>query len=202
MFEKIKKILAIIASIGIIILIVFGVIWIRKMSNKATQAANAAIFMREHPVEVVSVVRKELSALYPYIDSVIKAAGLNEKHVEKITTIYTKYNWDSIPGTITFADSGSQILNVAMTKDCFKAAGLIDFSGTKIKLTHEDLSHIKFHMTGVTVTDTTTTVYYFTRDIKKILFIPLRIGRKRYFSQTYSKCNAKTQTQSINLIKR
>lgn len=201
MIQKIKNILSIVFSIAAILLVVLGYFWLSKMRYAADEALSTARLLREKPTEVVSVVRGELKALYPYLDSVIRAAGLNEKHVEKITSIYHEYKWDTVPAIIV-PDSGKQILNVAMTRDCFKAAGIIDFSDTKVKFDEDEISKIKFHLTGITLTDTTTTVYYYSRRIKKLFFIPLRIGRKQYFSETYSKCNAKTQTESINLIKR
>lgn len=201
MIQKIKNILSIVFSIASILLVVLGYFWLSKMRYAADEALSTARLLREKPTEVVSVVRGELKALYPYLDSVIRAAGLNEKHVEKITNIYHEYKWDTVPAIIV-PDSGKQILNVAMTRDCFKAAGIIDFSDTKVKFDEDEISKIKFHLTGITLTDTTTTVYYYSRRIKKLFFIPLRIGRKQYFSETYSKCNAKTQTESINLIKR
>jgi hypothetical protein len=197
----IKKITSIVASILLVVGIVYGIFYIIKLKNAADEALKTAKFYRERPVEVVSVVRDELKVLYPYLDSLIEAAGLNKKHVETITNIYHEYKWDTVPA-IVVADSGMQLLNVKMSKDCFDATGIIDFSKTDVKLKDTDVENVKFYLTGVTVTDTTTTVYYYSRKIKKIFFLSLRIGRKQYFSETFSKCNAKTQTESINLIKR
>ena len=202
MIKKIFTTIAqVIAIIGLCVLIFFGFKMYNKLKDLSTKTLELDKMYREHPVQVVSVVRSELKTLYPYMDSLIQAAGLNEKHVEKITNIYHEYKYDTIPAII-IPDSGRQILTVAMQKDCFKADGIIDFSNTGIKLTDDEISKLRFHLTGVTLTDTTTTVYYFSRKIKKIFFLPLRIGRKQYFSETFSKCNAKTQTESINLIKR
>jgi hypothetical protein len=200
-FNYFKKGFQIIALIGLIIVIIFAILWIRKMQESAKEAIRTAQLLRKQPVETVSVVRSELKALYPYIDSVMKAAGLNEKHVEKVTNIYHEYKFDTVPAVI-IPDSGRQVLNLSMKKDCFQAAGIIDFSGTDIKFSDEDLQRMKFHLTNIELTDTTTTIYYYSRRIKKLFFIPLRIGRKQYFSETYSSCNARTQTESINLIKR
>lgn len=200
-FKYAKKIIQAIASIGLIIALVYGILWIRKMQEATAESLRTARLLRQQPVETVSVVRSELKALYPYIDSVLQAAGLNEKHVEKVTNIYHEYKWDTVPALI-ISDSGRQVLSLSMNKDCFKATGIIDFSETSIKLTDDDIQKMKFHLTGVELTDTTTTIYYYSRRIKKLFFIPLRIGKKQYFSETYSSCNANTQTESINLIKR
>lgn len=196
-----KAIAQTIAIIALVAAVIFIFIWVKKMKLATDEALATIKIYREQPVEVVSVVRSELRTLYPYVDSLIQAAGLNEKHIETITNIHHEYKWDTIPAIIT-PDSGRQVLTVEMEKACFRATGIIDFSATNVKLSDEDIDRLKFHLTGVSVTDTTTTVYYYQRKIKKIFFIPLRIGRKQYFSETFSKCEATTKTESINLIKR
>jgi hypothetical protein len=201
-----KKIQIVLMVLTLLVLglAIYGGYKLYKKANSTLAAANQATFsLRQQVVaEVTTVVRGELGVLYPHVDSVIKASGLKVKKINEVTNIYHKTIYDTI-GSIFIPDSaGLDKLNFSFAKDCFMADGLIDFAESSMQPSVEDADKIKLYLTDVQMTDTTTTLYYYERETKKIWFLRLRIGRKHYFSESYSSCEGQTKTETIKLIKR
>lgn len=198
----------IIKNVAIILLVIFcvyagtwiGKIYQKKSENKLT--SQLSLLYRQQTVEAVSALKKEIGVLYPRIDSLTKVAGIKSKQIERTTIIEHRLVYDTIPVSLSKDTANERLIHMSMNYKCFTAKGLIDFSKTNISLTNQDIGKMKVFLTDVQSKDTLTNVYYFNRESKRILFFTLKIGRKHFYSQTYSSCNGFTKTETINFIKR
>jgi hypothetical protein len=152
--------------------------------------------------EARSVVKSELKGLYPHVDSLAAASGIKIRKIERTTIIDHQVKYDTVPVILTPDTSDNRIVNMTANYKCLEAKGIIDFTKTSLTLTNDDVNKMRVTLTDVKVTDKLTTLYYFDRESKKILFFRLKIGRKHYYSETNSSCNAETKTETINLIKK
>jgi hypothetical protein len=199
MIKTLKIIAQVIVIIALIIGIYFGVRWIKGIQKD--RVTSDEIYRKTLEKQVASVVRSELNALYPQVHKMIDSFGIKVKKVENVTIISHEYKYDTIPVQLV-ADTGMKRINISMSKDCFKADGVIDLTNTRISLQPDDVPKMSMFLTGVQLLDTTTNIYYFKRKPVKLFFFRLYIGRKQYFTETTSTCHATTKTESINLIKR
>jgi len=199
-----------IIAIAVFILIILGSgFWIgMKVTRKASDKMYSKMEQLYKAQQIVmtnearSVIKKELKAFYPHVDSLAAASGIKIRKIERTTIIDHKLVYDTIPVNLTPDTADNNIVNMSMDYQCMEAKGIIDFSKTGLKLTNDDIEKMRVTLTDVQVNDKLTTIYYFDRESKKILFFRLKIGRKHYYSETYSSCKAETTTETINLIKR
>jgi hypothetical protein len=152
--------------------------------------------------EARSVIKSELKTFYPHVDSLAAASGIKIRKIEQTTIIDHKLIWDTIQVSLTPDTIDNKVINISADYKCFKAKGIIDFSKTGLTITNDDVDKMRLMLTDVKATDKLTTIYYFDRETKKIFFLRLKIGRKHYYSETNSSCNAETKTETINLIKK
>jgi hypothetical protein len=188
-----------------IVLLIFCAIKVVMLLNKANQAIIKAdqisALARANAVETTSVVREELKTIYPKFDSLINEKGLKIKKVENITNVTHEYVVDTVSSVI-IGMSGEEKIDFKLEKDCFQANGTIDMINTSIAIPKDEINKINIYLTDVKLNDTLTTFYFWEREMKKIMFIRLRIGRKHYYAKTISACKGDTKTESINLIKK
>lgn len=154
--------------------------------------------------QVQRLFKSEFSRFYPKLDSIADEMGIKTRKIESVTNIYHKTVYDTVkvdvfeevPGT------SNRVLTFDAEKQCFKAEGLLDLTQTSLYPTDEDVLGMDFMLTNIEQTDTTTVIYYWSREKKKILFFNLPIGKKRYFTQSESACSESVVTESIDIVKK
>jgi hypothetical protein len=180
----------------------------KNREEKSRVSENYKILQAEHgsTAQVQELLRKEFKKFYPYYDSLAKEKNIKTKKIENITNVYYKHIYDTIKiyDTNKVAVPGTQnrLIEMSFEENCLTGDALLDFRETSIYPTDNDVRAIDLSLANIEQTDSITTFYYWDRQVKKILFIKLKIGRKQFFSQSHSKCEAELKTESIDIIKK
>jgi hypothetical protein len=196
---------AIIIGVFLLIGVFFGIILVNKINNKYQGKIQTSLKQEIGEAiakEARSVIKGELKGLYPHVDSLAAASGIKIRKIERTTIIDHKIVIDTLPVTLTSDTANNKIVKMSANYKCLEAKGIIDFTKTSLTITKDDVNKMRVILTDVEVKDKLTTLYYFDRETKRILFFNLKIGRKHYYSETHSDCNASTKTETINLLKR
>lgn len=153
---------------------------------------------------VERVIKNEFEKMFPELEKIAKASGIKVKNIETVHNVYHKTVWDTVPVEVGLVSDplDDQKLQFIESRNCIDVEGYIDFTESLIDLTPENKDGIDLLFTRVEQNDTITTFYFWERKFKKIIFLKLKIGRKQFWSESYSACKAELKTQAIQLTKK